>query len=117
LQIEGPQVTHLHISSVSISTVTAEVGIGWEITLTLIKGDIHWKDTILRNDAPYSLDGVRSSGTGGGVAHRKGFNLRFHFFFSTGGCKTLSGALASSPDPADLSLEAARTFSLSATTT
>jgi len=69
---------------------------------------------MLKNDAPYSLDGVRSSGTGGGVAHRRGFNLRCHFFF--GGCITASGALASSAD-ADLSLEAAWIFSFSATTT
>jgi hypothetical protein len=84
---------------------------------TRIKGDIHWKETMLKNDAPYSFDAVRSLGTGGGVCHRNGFSLRYHFRLGVGGCKALSGALASSSPDADLSLGAACNFSISATTT
>lgn len=70
---------------------------------------------MLRSEAPYSFDTDRSSGTGGGACHRIGFNLRYHFGFCAVDFRLNAGGLASSAD-ADLALEAAWSFSLSATT-
>lgn len=54
--------------------------------LTFINGDIHWKMSLLRKEAPYSRETVRSSGTGGIFCNRRGLRVkrRYHCFFFGG---------------------------------
>lgn len=44
--------------------------------LTFINGDIHSKKSLLRKEAPYSRETLRSSGTGGIFCHRRGLRVK-----------------------------------------